>query len=68
MISEILQCYKSDALKIDYTDGISIEFSDWRFNLRSSNTEPVIRLNVESRGNTALMELKTEELLNKIRA
>ncbi|NEM18598.1 phosphomannomutase CpsG, partial [Escherichia coli] len=53
---------KSDASVVDYTDGISIEFSDWRFNLRSSNTEPVIRLNVESRGNTALMEAKTAEL------
>ncbi len=68
MISEILEFYKSDASVVDYTDGISIEFSDWRFNLRSSNTEPVIRLNVESRGNTALMEAKTAELLNKIRA
>ncbi|WP_096177284.1 phosphomannomutase CpsG, partial [Enterobacter hormaechei] len=53
VISEILEFYKSDASVVDYTDGISIEFSDWRFNLRSSNTEPVIRLNVESRGNTA---------------
>ena len=68
VISEILEYYKSDASVVDYTDGISIEFSDWRFNLRSSNTEPVIRLNVESRGNTALMEAKTAELLNKIRA
>jgi phosphomannomutase len=36
---------------------------DWRFNLRMSNTEPVVRLNVESRGNQALMESKTAELL-----
>jgi phosphomannomutase len=40
-----------------------MEFSDWRFNLRSSNTEPLLRLNVESRGNIELMRTKTAELL-----
>ena len=48
---------------IDRTDGISLEYSDWRFNLRGSNTEPILRLNVESRGDEALMRRKTEELL-----
>ena len=52
-----------DALVVDRTDGISLEFADWRFNLRGSNTEPVLRLNVESRGNVALMQAKTAELL-----
>jgi phosphomannomutase len=41
-----------------------LEFPQWRFNLRSSNTEPVIRLNVESRHNRALMEEKTAEILD----
>lgn len=50
----------------DYTDGVSVEFSDFRFNLRKSNTEPVIRLNVESRGDQKLMETKTKELLFQI--
>ncbi|MEC7282975.1 MAG: phosphomannomutase CpsG, partial [Pseudomonadota bacterium] len=45
-----------------------LEFGTWRFNLRKSNTEPVIRLNVESKGDIALMEQKTEELLSLIRA
>jgi phosphomannomutase len=45
---------------------LSIEMDDWRFNLRMSNTEPVVRLNVESLGNRELMERKTEELLNMI--
>ncbi|EFO3979471.1 phosphomannomutase CpsG, partial [Klebsiella sp. GG_Kp154] len=45
------------------TDGISIEYPEWRFNLRTSNTEPVVRLNVESRADTALMNAKTEEIL-----
>ena len=54
--------------KVDKIDGLSVEFPDWRFNLRGSNTEPLLRLNVESRGDRALMEAKTKELLDKIRA
>jgi phosphomannomutase/phosphomannomutase/phosphoglucomutase len=55
--------YEQGARSIDFTDVLSIEFDDWRFNLRSSNTEPLIRLNVESRGNASLMQAKTAELL-----
>jgi phosphomannomutase len=51
---------------VDRTDGISIEFERWRFNLRGSNTEPVLRLNVESRGDAALMQRRTTELLEMI--
>lgn len=54
--------------EVDRLDGLSIEFPEWRFNLRGSNTEPVIRLNVETRGNKAMMEEKTAELLAHIRA
>lgn len=54
------------ALSSDRVDGISLEFETWRFNLRASNTEPVIRLNVESRGDSVLMKAKTEELLAEI--
>ena len=54
--------------KVTKIDGLSVEFSNWRFNLRKSNTEPVIRLNVETRQNEALMRSKTDELLSKIRA
>lgn len=53
---------------INKIDGLSVEFADWRFNLRGSNTEPVIRLNVEGRGSKALVEDKTQELLAIIRA
>jgi phosphomannomutase len=42
---------------------LGVELDRWRFNLRSSNTEPLLRLNVESRGDAALMREKTEELL-----
>ncbi len=48
-------------------DGLSIDFDDWRFNLRGSQTEPFIRLNVESRGDKKLMETKRDELLAIIR-
>jgi phosphomannomutase len=54
--------------KVDYLDGVSVEFDTWRFNLRISNTEPIIRLNVESRGDINLMKKKTEELLKAIRS
>ncbi len=62
-IAAIGSAYAAQALKVDRTDGISYEFSDWRFNLRTSNTEPLIRLNVEARGSGSLMRTKTNELL-----
>lgn len=55
--------YAADALDVDETDGYSFEFPEWRFNIRMSNTEPVVRLNVESRGDDALLEAKTSEVL-----
>ena len=55
--------YGPESVAVDETDGVSIEMENWRFNLRASNTEPVIRLNVESRGDTQLMQEKTAELL-----
>ncbi|MEX1196756.1 MAG: phosphomannomutase [Pseudohongiellaceae bacterium] len=58
--------YASEALDVDHTDGLSVSFADWRFNLRMSNTEPVVRLNVESRGDPGLMQRKTSELLAAI--
>jgi phosphomannomutase len=48
---------------VDHTDGLSVDYKEWRFNVRASNTEPLVRLNVESRGNEALMREKTAELL-----
>lgn len=60
--------YGSEANDVDTIDGYSFEFDDWRFNIRMSNTEPVIRLNVESRGNIELMKQKTREILGHIEA
>jgi len=48
---------------MDDTDGHSFEFDDWRFNIRMSNREPVVRLNVESRGDSETMRRKTQEVL-----
>ena len=62
-IAAIERQYAQQALRLDRTDGLSFEFSDWRFNLRSSNTEPLIRLNVEARGSDSLMRAKTAEVL-----
>lgn len=63
-IEKVFNHYASEAKFIDKTDGISLEFDTWRFNLRMSNTEPVVRLNVESRNDQALVEQKTTEVLN----
>jgi phosphomannomutase len=60
--------YAPQALNVDRTDGLSFEFPEWRFNLRSSNTEPLIRLNVEARGSEKLMRAKTQELLGVLKS
>ena len=62
-INAVQERYIGTAKTLDHTDGLSMEFADWRLNLRSSNTEPLIRLNVESRGSAALMAEKTAEVL-----
>jgi len=67
-IKKIEEMYSANAISIDKTDGISLEFSNWRFNLRASNTEPVIRLNLETRADQELMREKTAELLQAIEA
>jgi phosphomannomutase len=62
-INAIQAKYIGSAKSLDHTDGLSMEFAQWRLNLRSSNTEPLIRLNVESRGSQTLMQEKTTEIL-----
>ena len=68
LIETIEQTYISQADQVDHTDGLSMSFGDWRFNVRMSNTEPVVRLNVESRGDEDLMRTKTDELLKLIKS
>jgi phosphomannomutase len=62
-IAAVRARYLPGAVAVDETDGLSVEFPQWRFNLRTSNTEPLVRLNVESRGDAALMQARTAELL-----
>jgi phosphomannomutase len=66
VIEHIEKLYKDKHCEMDYTDGLSISCNNYRFNVRKSNTEPLLRLNVESRGDHALMQTKTEELLRLI--
>ncbi|QAU24990.1 phosphomannomutase [Dyella sp. M7H15-1] len=65
-INRVVQLFVGDALVVDRTDGVSMEFDRWRFNLRGSNTEPLLRLNVESRGDQVLMEDRTAYLADLI--
>ena len=60
--------YAKNAQNVDHTDGLSVAFAGWRFNVRMSNTEPVVRLNVESREDAILLNDKTNELLKIIRS
>jgi phosphomannomutase len=62
-IARVRAQYEADALVVDETDGISLEFADWRFNLRMSNTEPLVRLNLETRGDAQLMAQREAEVL-----
>jgi phosphomannomutase/phosphoglucomutase len=60
VLEEVIQFFKSDNPKVDNTDGLSLEFSEWRMNIRSSNTEPLLRLNVETRGNVEMVNEKVK--------
>ena len=66
--ARVQQHYATQALNVDFTDGLSMEFAQWRLNLRSSNTEPLVRLNLEARGSEALMQEKTAEVLRLMEA
>ena len=66
VLDRIEKQYSGKQYEKDYTDGLSVSCETYRFNVRKSNTEPLLRLNVESRGDHALMETKTEELLQLI--
>lgn len=63
-IQRVRAAFEESAIHVDETDGISLEFESWRFNLRTSNTEPVVRLNVESKGDIELMKKMTNSILS----
>jgi phosphomannomutase len=66
VLQRVREVYAPHALAIDETDGVSFEFAEWRFNLRLSNTEALIRLNVETRASTGLLATRTEDILRLI--
>lgn len=70
-VEKVLQAvkdkYMPQALRIDATDGVGLEFADWRFNLRPSNTEPLIRFNMETRGDADLLLEKENEIIHFIK-
>jgi len=61
-VERVMAHFSPLAPALDHTDGISADFGHWRFNLRSSNTEPLLRLNVETRGDQALLQRRTDEI------
>jgi len=60
--------FQDEAERVDELDGVSMEFKHWRYNVRKSNTEPLVRLNVETRGDKELLSEKVQELIALIRA
>ncbi len=67
IIASIEARYMNDAIEIEKVDGLSMSFDQWRFNIRMSSTEPVLRLNVEARGDASLVSSKTDELLGLVK-
>lgn len=61
-IARVREEFEPEAISIDEMDGLSFDMGEWRFNLRSSNTEPVVRLNVEARGDAELIEKGVERV------
>lgn len=71
VLSQLEQSYAqfdNAAASIDKLDGLSVNFPTWRFNVRASNTEPLLRLNVESCGDKALLTHKTQAICDWIKA
>jgi phosphomannomutase len=66
LLERIKEQYLEQSVSIDDLDGYSFDLSSWRFNLRMSNTEPLVRLNVESRADRELLMKKTDEILDFI--
>lgn len=65
-IERVMAHFQAQSPVVDTTDGISADFGEWRFNLRSSNTEPLLRLNVEARSDEALMQTQCQEVSNLV--
>lgn len=67
ILRRVKASYQTQSLEVETIDGLGFIFEDWRFNIRRSNTEPLVRLNLETRGNYSLMEEKRDEILSLIK-
>jgi phosphomannomutase len=68
-MAELEEHYGSQpGAEVTHVDGVSVDFEDWHFNVRPSNTEPLLRLTLESLVSAADMEAKRDEVLGRIRA
>ncbi|MOA33105.1 phosphomannomutase/phosphoglucomutase [compost metagenome] len=67
-LQKVLDYYLPQNPLIDRTDGVSVSFVDWRFNLRGSNTEPLLRLNIEAKADKAVIWERLKELESLINA
>ena len=67
LLNEVVKVYVTEAEEVIEDDGFSLRFDTWRFNIRGSNTEPLLRLNVESRGDEELLYRKISELSELIK-
>ena len=63
-IASVFSAYRADALSLDETDGVSLAFAHWRFNLRRSNTEPLVRLNVEGKGKADALDAHVSKIVD----
>ena len=69
LINQIEEFYKNQGAKIEKIDGLSVEFDDWRFNLRTSNTQPLLRINLEAKTKDLVIEkfLEVEKMIGAVR-
>lgn len=68
VLETVKEKYAAKANRVDTIDGIGMDFDNWRFNLRPSNTEPLIRFNMEARGDRALLEEKSKEVMDLVKS
>ncbi len=66
LMEKIKNHYLNQSVSVDDIDGYSFDFGSWRFNIRMSNTEPLVRLNVETKADEKLLNRKTDEILDLI--
>ncbi len=66
-LQELKERYGAEGARITHLDGVSVDFDDWHFNVRPSNTEPLLRLNLEALSTRPTMERRRDEVVALIR-